>query len=78
MGTEKNYISSKNHTQAPGGLTPPKTCQTTAKTLWKIGLQNQTVRREHWDTALMNDLLSSSAMGTIIGDVSPGCNTSSK
>ena len=35
----------KNHTQAPGGLAPPKTCQTTAKTLWKIGLQNQTVRR---------------------------------
>ena len=28
-----------------GGLAPPKTCQTTAKTLWKIGLQNQTVRR---------------------------------
>ena len=35
----------ENHTQAPGGLAPPKTCQTTAKTLWKIGLQNQTVRR---------------------------------
>ena len=35
----------KNHTQAPRGLAPPKTCQTTAKTLWKIGLQNQTVRR---------------------------------
>ena len=38
-------LSSKNHTQAPGGLALPKTCQTTAKTLWKIGLQNQTVRR---------------------------------
>ena len=25
--------------------TTPKTCQTTAKTLWKIELQNQTVRR---------------------------------
>ena len=49
-------LSSKNHTQAPRGLAPPKTCQTTAKTLWKIGLQNQTVReciREHRDTALM-------------------------
>ena len=34
-------LFSKNHTQAPGGLAPPKTCQTTAK----IGLQNQTVRR---------------------------------
>ena len=38
-------LSSKNHTQAPRGLAPPNTCQTTAKTLWKIGLQNQTVRR---------------------------------
>ena len=26
-------LSLKNHTQAPGGLAPPKTCQTTAKTL---------------------------------------------
>ena len=46
-------LSLKNHTQAPRGLAPPKTCQTTAKTLWKIGLQNQTVRRVHRDTVLM-------------------------
>ena len=38
-------LSSKTTPKPPGGLAPPKTCQTTAKTLWKIGLQNQTVRR---------------------------------
>ena len=43
MGTEKTIL--KNHTQAPQGLAPPKTWQTTAKTLWKIGRKNQTERR---------------------------------
>ena len=38
-------LSSKKPHPSPWGLAPPKTCQTTAKTLWKIGLQNQTVRR---------------------------------
>ena len=32
----------KNHTQAPGGAS---STQNMSKTLWKIGLQNQTVRR---------------------------------
>ena len=43
-------LSSKNHTQAPGGAS---STQNMSKTLWKIGLQNQTVRRVHRDTVLM-------------------------